>query len=210
MGYGRDEYERVAQAMSGPLARVSVWDTCAYCGHVDHATEFYSQTRSQVTDRYCRNHNACQRRANEKRKQHMSDTFNWDNPEYRTSEYWKWEKPGDTVTGTITAIGTHTFDARQQPDGTMSKAKTVPVITVDDGGGQVIEVTCSNADLLEQIRKAAPQVGDKIHMEYLRDVPTSFGGKKKLFTVKHKTTEKVDPWADDAKPADPIQEEAPF
>lgn len=130
--------------------------------------------------------------------------FNWDNPEYRSSDYWKWVQPGDTVSGEITDISTHTFEAKQQPDGTMSAAKTVPVLTVTSTDGKVTEVTCSNADLLDQVRKCAPQVGDRIHMEYLRDVPTSFGGKKKLFVVKHRP-------ADTAPPAtNPQQEEAPF
>jgi hypothetical protein len=152
--------------------------------------------------------------ANKRKERTMTtpEAFDWNNPEYRNSEYWKWETPGDTVTGIVTAIGTHTFPEKVNPDKTVSPPKTVPVVTVDDGGGQVIEVTCSNADLLDQIRKAAPQVGDKISMEYLRDITTSFGGTKKLFHVKHKRAEgSSDPWAHIAPKAEgEIQAEMPF
>jgi len=199
---------------------VTARQTCSVCGHEDHATELYAQAGPGVPGGawFCRNHNSCQTRmktiyANRKERTVTTpEAFDWNNPEYRNSEYWKWETPGDTVTGIVTAIGTHTFPAKQNPDGTTTQPKTVPVITVDDGGGQVIEVTCSNADLLDQIRKAAPQVGDKISMEYLRDIPTSFGGKKKLFNVKHKRAEgSSDPWAKiEPKTDEPIQSEVPF
>lgn len=115
---------------------------------------------------------------------HMpNDGFDWSDPQFSTSDYWAWDVVGKEIAGTLREISTHTFEAKQMPDGTTSKAKTVPVLHLDVADGQAVEITCSNADLLEQIKAQAPQVGDSVGIKYLRDVPTSFGGKKKLFYV---------------------------
>lgn len=192
--------------------------TCGACGHEQPRDDLYAQAGPNGAGLYCRNHNSCQTRrkanfTNQRKATTMSDPkFNWDNPDYRVGDYWKWDTPGQVVRGTITHISTHTFPAKQQPDGTVSSPKTVPVITVGGPDGQSVEVTCSNADLLDQVRRAAPQVGDRIEITYLRDIPTSFGGKKKIFSVNHAKMEaqQADPWAGGTPVQAPLTEQAPF
>lgn len=195
---------------------------CDACQRVQDRDTMTQVAGPGGTYQYCRDTTACKERTNQRynitqpttKETNMTlpqhSRFNWDNPEYRAGDYWKWDKPGDAVTGTITNISTHTFPAKQQADGTMSQPKTVPVIAVNTDDGNSIEVTCSNADLLEQVRVAAPQVGDHIHMEYLREVATSFGGKKKLFHVKHQKATFTEAAAASAPEAGPQQSEAPF
>ena len=85
MGYGKAEYDRVAEAIRIPPAR----DTCAHCGHTDSATEFYSQTRDGTTARYCRNHNTCQARANTNRKGTTMNFGTYTEPDTSTGDTYK-------------------------------------------------------------------------------------------------------------------------
>ena len=110
--------------------------------------------------------------------------MNWDdipNP----GDFYKWNDIGQTLKGRIRELRTHTFPAKGQPGEEGYRGpNTVPVLVVDTGAPLPTEVTCSNADLIEQLKRVKPQVGQMIEIEYLRDIPTSFGGKKKIFSVK--------------------------
>jgi hypothetical protein len=83
MGYGRDEYDRIANAIATPKA------TCAHCGHVDHATEFYSQSRDGVASQYCRNHNTCQTRFNTNRKEQTMQFGTYEEPAQAAGDTYK-------------------------------------------------------------------------------------------------------------------------
>lgn len=104
--------------------------------------------------------------------------FDWDDPAFQVSRFFKFTAPGDEISGTVREIKTHTFEARGKPeDHDYSPAKTVPVLVLDTAQGEQ-EVTCSQKDLLEQTITSRPQVGDSYRARFLRK-----NGQQYLFHV---------------------------
>lgn len=94
----------------------------------------------------------------------------WDDPELHVSDdYVKFETPGDTITGTITALRIHRFDD-----------KPVPQIVIRTPEGQERTVTGGQARLKALLTEKRPDVGDTITIT-MTNVEKRAGGK----TLKH-------------------------
>ena len=97
----------------------------------------------------------------------------WDDPELRPSgDYFKFEQPGDTITGTITAIRKHTF-----ADG---KVAAELVIDTDDGPKSV---TAGQVMLARKLAEVRPSEGDKIAIRFDQTEQRQGGKTLKHFTV---------------------------
>jgi hypothetical protein len=79
VGFESDGYDRVAEAMKQPIGPVKK-DTCAACGVTGYATEFYSWNNAGTVGRYCRNHNTCQTRRNNNRKEQTMQFGTYEEP----------------------------------------------------------------------------------------------------------------------------------
>ncbi len=117
----------------------------------------------------------------------------WDDPELHVSDdYVKFENPGDTVTGTITAIRLHRFDD-----------KAVPQIIVATDSGKERTITGGQARLKALLTEKRPEVGDTITIT-MTNVEKRAGGK----TLKHFEVEVgragAAPVAPAAAPADDV------
>lgn len=100
----------------------------------------------------------------------------WDSPELAAGgDYIKFDAIGDTISGTITAVRTHTFD-----DG-----KVVPqILLVDDATGEDKTMTAGQIRLKVALAEQRPEAGDHIKVT-LTGVEKRPGGKTlKLFDVK--------------------------
>ena len=97
----------------------------------------------------------------------------WDTPELQTnSDYVKFEKEGDTVTGTVVNISAHKWD-----DGSVS-----PQILLDTADGQQT-VTAGQVRLKALLAEKRPEVGDGLTITMI-GVEKRAGGKTlKLWTV---------------------------
>jgi hypothetical protein len=97
----------------------------------------------------------------------------WDTPELQTnSDYVKFEKEGDTVTGTVVNISAHKWD-----DGSVS-----PQILLDTADGQQT-VTAGQVRLKALLAEKRPEVGDGLTITMV-GVEKRAGGKTlKLWTV---------------------------
>ncbi len=94
----------------------------------------------------------------------------WDDPELHVSDdYVKFETPGDTITGTITALRIHRFDD-----------KPVPQIVIRTPEGHDRTVTGGQARLKALLTEKRPDVGDTITIT-MTNVEKRAGGK----TLKH-------------------------
>lgn len=94
----------------------------------------------------------------------------WDDPELHVSDdYVKFETPGDTITGTITALRIHRFDD-----------KPVPQIVIRTPEGYDRTVTGGQARLKALLTEKRPDVGDTITIT-MTNVEKRAGGK----TLKH-------------------------
>lgn len=94
----------------------------------------------------------------------------WDDPELHVSDdYVKFETPGDTITGTITALRIHRFDD-----------KPVPQIVIRTPEGHDRTVTGGQARLKALLTEKRPDVGDIITIT-MTNVEKRAGGK----TLKH-------------------------
>lgn len=94
----------------------------------------------------------------------------WDDPELQVSDdYVKFENPGDTITGTITALRIHRFDD-----------KPVPQIVIRTAEGHDRTVTGGQARLKALLTEKRPDVGDIITIT-MTNVEKRAGGK----TLKH-------------------------
>ena len=94
----------------------------------------------------------------------------WDDPELHVSDdYVKFETPGDTITGTITALRIHRFDD-----------KPVPQIVIRTPEGHERTVTGGQARLKALLTEKRPDVGDTITIT-MTNVEKRAGGK----TLKH-------------------------
>ena len=100
----------------------------------------------------------------------------WDDPELHVSDdYVKFETPGDTITGTITALRIHRFDD-----------KPVPQIVIRTPEGHDRTVTGGQARLKALLTEKRPDVGDTITIT-MTNVEKRAGGK----TLKHFDVEVV-------------------
>lgn len=94
----------------------------------------------------------------------------WDDPELQVSDdYVKFENPGDSITGTITAIRIHRFDD-----------KAVPQVIVRTPEGRDRTITGGQARLKALLAEKRPEVGDTITVT-MTHVEKRTGGK----TLKH-------------------------
>jgi hypothetical protein len=94
----------------------------------------------------------------------------WDDPTINTTgNYFKFEQPGDTITGQIVAI-----DARRWDDGTVS-----PQLHLDVNGDD-ITVTAGQVRLKAALAEQRPEPGDSITIT-MTDLERRAGGK----TLKH-------------------------
>ncbi len=94
----------------------------------------------------------------------------WDDPTINTTgNYFKFEQPGDTITGRIVAI-----DARRWDDGTVS-----PQLHLDVDGDD-ITVTAGQVRLKAALAEQRPEPGDSITIT-MTDLERRAGGK----TLKH-------------------------
>ena len=94
----------------------------------------------------------------------------WDDPELHVSDdYVKFETPGDTISGTITALRIHRFDD-----------KPVPQIVIRTPEGHDRTVTGGQARLKALLTEKRPDVGDTITIT-MTNVEKRAGGK----TLKH-------------------------
>jgi hypothetical protein len=94
----------------------------------------------------------------------------WDDPELQISDdYVKFENPGDTITGIITAILIHRFDD-----------KAVPQVIVKTPDGRDRTITGGQARLKALLAEKRPEVGDTITIT-MTNIEKRNGGK----TLKH-------------------------
>lgn len=94
----------------------------------------------------------------------------WDDPELHVSDdYVKFENPGDTITGTITALRIHRFDD-----------KAVPQVIVRTNDGRDRTITGGQARLKALLAEKRPEVGDTITVT-MTNIEKRAGGK----TLKH-------------------------
>lgn len=95
----------------------------------------------------------------------------WDDPEIKAGgDYIKFDTPGDTVSGTVTAIRAHRFD-----DG-----KVVPQVLLTTDDGEEKTMTAGPVRLKAELAEQRPEAGDHIKVTF-REVEKRAGGK----TLKH-------------------------
>lgn len=98
----------------------------------------------------------------------------WDDPELRSGgEFVKFEQPGDTVAGTITAIKKHRFD-----DGNV-----VPQIYLTTDDGEERTLTAGQVRLKAALAEQRPDVGDHLTVTYERQEKRAGGKTLKHFAV---------------------------
>lgn len=129
--------------------------------------------------------------------------FDWNDPAFSVGGKIEWRE-GMEIVGTVTALGTHTWPAKDD-----SPERTVPQITVDD-----LVVTCNPADLRKKMIAAKPQTGDRIKIEVVSSTKTQVGTQY-FFAVKvQKSTNPTginNPKAETSSViTDALNEEAPF
>ena len=97
----------------------------------------------------------------------------WDTPELQTnSDYVKFEKEGDTVTGTVVNISAHQWD-----DGSVS-----PQILLQTADGQQT-VTAGQVRLKALLAEKRPEVGDTLTITHTGIEKRAGGKTLKLWTV---------------------------
>jgi hypothetical protein len=110
----------------------------------------------------------------------------WDDPELHVSDdYVKFETPGDTITGTITALRIHRFDD-----------KPVPQVVIRTPEGHDRTVTGGQARLKALLAEKRPDVGDTITIT-MTNIEKRAGGK----TLKHFEVDVISSGAPPAPPA---------
>lgn len=98
----------------------------------------------------------------------------WDDPTIRpTSDYVKFENPGDSVHGEITSLTLHQFE-----DG-----KRVPKLTLATSGGDVT-LTAGQQQLMAKLTELRPEIGDTITVTFVRSEKRAGGKTLKHFEVK--------------------------
>jgi hypothetical protein len=110
----------------------------------------------------------------------------WDDPELHVSDdYVKFETPGDTITGTITALRIHRFDD-----------KPVPQVVIRTPEGHDRTVTGGQARLKALLAEKRPDVGDTITIT-MTNIEKRAGGK----TLKHFEVDVISGGAPPAAPS---------
>jgi len=110
----------------------------------------------------------------------------WDDPELHVSDdYVKFETPGDTITGTITALRIHRFDD-----------KPVPQVVIRTPEGHDRTVTGGQARLKALLAEKRPDVGDTITIT-MTNIEKRAGGK----TLKHFEVDVISGGAPPAPPS---------
>lgn len=116
----------------------------------------------------------------------------WDNPELKVGgDFVKFEKPGDTISGTISAIRAHKFD-----DG--SVAPQVFLVTDD---GEERTVTAGQIRLKTALAEQRPEAGDHISITFTQEEKRTGGKTLKHFDVQVTRGNGAAPAATTATPA---------
>lgn len=98
----------------------------------------------------------------------------WDDPDLRAGgEFVEFKKVGDSVSGTINAIRTHTFD-----DG-----KKVPQILITTDEGEEKTLTAGQVRLKAELTEQRPEAGDHLSVTYTQEEKRSGGKTLKHFDV---------------------------
>ena len=98
----------------------------------------------------------------------------WDDPEVTPANNWiKFDKEGDKVAGTITAIGKKRFD-----DGSVA-----PEIRLATDAGEEVTVTAGQVRLKALLAEQRPDVGDHLTIVYERAERRAGGKTLKHFAV---------------------------
>jgi hypothetical protein len=91
----------------------------------------------------------------------------WDDPEIKAGgDYIKFDSPGDTVSGTVTAIRAHRFD-----DG-----KVVPQVLLVTDDGEEKTMTAGPVRLKAELAEQRPEAGDHIKVTFT-EIEKRAGGK---------------------------------
>ena len=94
--------------------------------------------------------------------------------------YAKFVDAGDNVIGTVTHV---------DPTGaTTVKGAECPLVQVDTGDGEPVSISCSQAQLWQQMLEARPEVGDKIAVQMTQVENRPNGHTLKHFTVEVKSS----------------------
>jgi len=97
----------------------------------------------------------------------------WDNPELKMGgDYFKFETPGDTITGVVQSIKAHTW-----PDGSVA-----PQLLLSTAEGDR-SVTASQFMLKQLLADTRPEIGDTITITFTEIEPRPMGKTLKKFTV---------------------------
>lgn len=97
----------------------------------------------------------------------------WDTPELKTNgDFYKFETPGDTITGTVVSIKAHTW-----PDGSVA-----PQLLLSTSEGDRT-VTASQFMLKQLLADTRPEIGDQITITFTEIEPRPMGKTLKKFTV---------------------------
>lgn len=99
-------------------------------------------------------------------------SFNW-NEHAVAADFFKFEKEGDTIAGTITAITEQTW-----PDG-----KKDPQLHLATDEGTEIAVTCGQIQLKTKLVAAAPNIGDHVKLTFTHSEARAGGKTLKHFDV---------------------------
>lgn len=124
----------------------------------------------------------------------------WDDPEIRAGgEFVKFEKVGDTVSGTVSAVRAHKFD-----DG-----KVAPQILMTTDDGEERTVTAGQVRLKAALAEERPEAGDHLTIT-LTQIEQRAGGKSlKHFEVKVRRGAATAATTASAAPAAPATGTAP-
>ncbi|TFH97815.1 hypothetical protein [Micrococcus lylae] len=99
-------------------------------------------------------------------------SFNW-NEHAVAADFFKFENPGDTIAGTITAITEQTW-----PDG-----KKDPQLHLATDDGTETAVTCGQIQLKTKLVAAAPNIGDHVKLTFTHSESRAGGKTLKHFDV---------------------------
>lgn len=116
----------------------------------------------------------------------------WDDPDVQvSSEYMKFEKVGDQITGTITRLGKRTW-----PDGNVG----VEIMFAEDG---VPSVTANQVLLKRALFALKPLAGDHVDITLITIQPLAGGKTLKKFAVHLKRADGTEQSIDQSEPTQP-------